>query len=418
MAGNLDPREVEKAKQGQKQDFPKGIPECGTDALRFGLCAYTSANRDINLDISRIDGYRKFCNKLWNATKFALMKLGDNYMPKATASTSAQTKTLPEKWILHRLNQAIIDTNAAMEEYNFMNATSAIYKFWLYELCDVYIEVIKPIVDSEDTSAAANALRESVRDTLYTCLDTALRFLHPYMPFVTEELWQRLGRRPNDAMSSIMIAAYPEEVKEWNHPEAEQQFEFCNQVVRTVRGLAADYGIKSGARGMYRCFVFFGLRSRIIVVFVKATSAESFTLLNSSALFISTLCFVKQLELSVLAAADAVPAGCAVIPVGEDCTIHLLVRGMVDIEAEVVKLQEKLAKSNTLLSSLKETMTMSDYEKKIKASVREQNDTKVRLKSLFGCEHCLILSHTQAKTMEAEIEALEKGIANFLKLKE
>lgn len=241
----MDPKEVVKAKEGQKRDFPKGIPECGADALRFSLCAYTAANRDINLDILRVEGYRKFGNKLWNATKFALMKLGDNFQPNPNPIASTAGLSLLERWVLHRLNEAIKDTNQGFEEYNFMNATSAVYKFWLNELCDVYIEAIKPIVDGQQSS---DDDKMSVRQTLYTCLDYGLKLLHPFMPFITEELYQRLPRRPSDTVPSIMITEYPQYSNNWNAPQEESRFESLNQVVRTCRSLITDYGLKSGAK--------------------------------------------------------------------------------------------------------------------------------------------------------------------------
>ena len=132
---NLDPREIEKAIAGQKKDFPLGIPECGTDALRFALCAYTSTGRDINLDILRVEGYRKFCNKLWNATRFALAKLDQSGLKQEDSFGSS----LPERWILSRLNYAVVTMNQAFAQRNFTLATTTIYNFWLYELCDVFI---------------------------------------------------------------------------------------------------------------------------------------------------------------------------------------------------------------------------------------------------------------------------------------
>ncbi|KAG9123570.1 hypothetical protein FRC07_014709, partial [Ceratobasidium sp. 392] len=202
--GNFDEREILKAQAGQKKDFPKGIPQCGTDALRFALCAYTSEGRDINLEILRVEGYRKFCNKLWNATKFAMLKLDDAFVPEASPKPTGR-ETIVEKWILHKLDIAAADTNKALEERNFMVATTAVYNLWLYELCDVFIEAMKPMTDE----GASADVRKSAQNTLYTCLDSGLWLLHPFMPFVTEELWQRLPRRPNDPTPSIMVSKYP-----------------------------------------------------------------------------------------------------------------------------------------------------------------------------------------------------------------
>lgn len=116
--GNLDPREIEKAKLGQKESYPNGIPQCGTDALRFALCAYTTGGRDINLDILRVDGYRKFCNKIYQATKFALMRLGDDYVPSATEGLSGK-ESLVEKWILHKLTVTSKIVNEALDKRDF-----------------------------------------------------------------------------------------------------------------------------------------------------------------------------------------------------------------------------------------------------------------------------------------------------------
>lgn len=157
--GNLDPKEVELAKKGQVKDFPKGIPQCGTDALRFALCNYTSGGnhyrlfyllhdillilgvfigRDINMDVSRIEGYRHFCNKLWNAVKFAMMKLGDDFVPNESC-VPTKNASLAERWILHRLNETVTKVNASLEERAFLPATNMIYSFWWGELCDVFI---------------------------------------------------------------------------------------------------------------------------------------------------------------------------------------------------------------------------------------------------------------------------------------
>jgi valyl-tRNA synthetase len=136
--GNLDKAEVVKAKAGQAKDFPIGIPECGTDALRFTLLAYMSFSRDINLDILRVDGYKKFCIKIWNASILTRMKLGNDFLPAKTQALSG-LESLADKWILHKLNRAILDTNLYLEQMNFMQATTAVYQFWWDELCDVYL---------------------------------------------------------------------------------------------------------------------------------------------------------------------------------------------------------------------------------------------------------------------------------------
>uniref|UniRef100_A0A0D3FCW3 valine--tRNA ligase n=1 Tax=Oryza barthii TaxID=65489 RepID=A0A0D3FCW3_9ORYZ len=208
--GYLDPNELNIASDGKKKDFPDGIAECGTDALRFALVSYTSQSDKINLDIKRVVGYRQWCNKLWNAIRFAMGKLGNHYTPPATISVT----TMPPicKWILSVLNKAIGKTVTSLEAYKSFDATSAIYSWWQYQLCDVFIEAIKPYFfnDSQELESA----RAASRDALRVCLDTGLRLLHPFMPYVTEELWQRLPQ-PKDSCrkDSIMVSEYPSLVK-------------------------------------------------------------------------------------------------------------------------------------------------------------------------------------------------------------
>ena len=136
LTGNLDLRELKKAMEGQKLSYPNGIPECGTDALRFALCAYTTGGRDINLDILRVEGYRKFCNKIYQATKFVLGRLGEDYVPPASASLSKDA-SLVEKWILHQLNETAKAVNNDLDARNFSDATTAIYNY-----CTLYVMFI------------------------------------------------------------------------------------------------------------------------------------------------------------------------------------------------------------------------------------------------------------------------------------
>lgn len=167
--GNLDAKEVAKAKEGQKADFPNGIEECGTDALRLALVSYTSQARDINLDIQRVVTYRHWCNKLWNAIRFAMLNLGEGFAPQEIEPT-----WWPSRWIRSRLNAAAGAVGEAMEAYDFAAAVTAIYRYWQYELCDVYIEVVKPALRGE---MAREGVQQEVQQMLWLCLETGLRCL-------------------------------------------------------------------------------------------------------------------------------------------------------------------------------------------------------------------------------------------------
>lgn len=164
--GNLDPKEINIAKEGQKAQFPNGIPECGTDALRFALCAYTSQGRDINLDVLRVQGYRFFCNKMWNATKFVLSNIPSDFKPRCQPFRLSGVESNMDRWLLSRLCSAVEMCQKAFESYDFPLATTALYNFWLYELCDIYLEHSKPIFYGSDELS-----KNTVRHTLYISLE-------------------------------------------------------------------------------------------------------------------------------------------------------------------------------------------------------------------------------------------------------
>lgn len=303
--GNLDVREIKKAEAGQKADFPKGIPECGTDALRFALCAYTTGGRDINLDILRVEGYRKFCNKLWNATRFALMKLGTDFKPFASAEPTGN-ESLADKWILSKLNKCAIETNKMLEERNFMMATNAVYQFWLYELCDVYIEVVKPICDADTTGDEAATTRKiTAQNTLYTCLEAGLKLMHPFMPYVTEELFQRLDRRPGHPEPTIVKAKFPVENKAYDFAEAAKEFDAVFETVKSIRSIATQLSQKKD-----------------IVADVQAKDVKLQKLFESEKNSIMTL--VKGVsQLSILDVEAEAPANSESGSAGENVTVYV-----------------------------------------------------------------------------------------------
>lgn len=164
----------------------------------------------INLDIQRVVGYRQWCNKLWNAVRFAMTKLGDNYTPPSKIDPNNMPFSC--QWILSVLNKATSKTISSLDSYEFSDASTAVYSWWQFQLCDIFIEVIKPYFFGDDASMAAS--KAHAQDTLWVCLDTGLRLLHPFMPFVTEELWQRLPSPKHcEREKSIMICEYPSVVE-------------------------------------------------------------------------------------------------------------------------------------------------------------------------------------------------------------
>jgi valyl-tRNA synthetase len=168
-AGNLEQAEIEKAKKYQKTAFPQGIPECSSDALRFTLISYTTGGGDINFDIKVMHAYRRFCNKIWQASKYVLGRLPEDFVPPVQLDFSQAS--LSEQWVLHRLNVATRGVNEALKAKEFSKCTQILHQFFYDELCDVFIENSKAILSEMPEE------QSSVFNTLYTCLDVSLRLL-------------------------------------------------------------------------------------------------------------------------------------------------------------------------------------------------------------------------------------------------
>jgi valyl-tRNA synthetase len=231
-----------------KKNFGKGIPAMGADALRFALAALNTSGRYIRLSIERVEGYRNFINKLWNASRFALMNL-DGYDPdrfEAQITTPAGRAALgmPERWILSRLQAVSQDVDAALEAFRFADAANAIYHFVWHELCDWYIELAKPHLHQQEgveLDAPRAARRHVVQGVLATALETTMRLLHPFAPYVTEEIWQKLPKPPQ-LPGSLMITVFPRADQAFVDKTAEAEMKLLQDVAVGCRMLKATYG--------------------------------------------------------------------------------------------------------------------------------------------------------------------------------
>jgi len=353
LNGNLNADEIQKAKEGQTKDFPNGISECGTDAMRFALCAYTSQGRDINLDINRVVSYRHFCNKLWNATKFALMNLGADYIPLPSAADTTGHEGTMEKWILSRLHSAIKDADQGWETLEFASCTTAIYNFWLYELCDVYLEAIKPAMRNKGSPE-----QKAAQHTLYTCFEFGLRLLHPLMPFISEELYQRLPRRPGDTVPSIMLSTYPktEHSKAWANESLEADVSLAQDTIRAARALRTENNLPLNAKPTY---------------FLELQTEELRNTFKNFVPIILTLSGAS--EINIIEANDKAPSGCAVNILNERVKLHIFLKGLIDPDAEIKKLEKKLKDTTSQLEGLDKRVKAPQYEEKVPAEVKKSN---------------------------------------------
>ncbi|HLG18283.1 MAG TPA: valine--tRNA ligase [Bdellovibrionota bacterium] len=217
---------------GQKMSKSKGnvvdpleiMDRYGTDAFRFALCAFAAQGRDIILSEKRIEGYRNFINKLWNAARFAM----GNWDGQKIAESAPKPATLPDQWIRHRLNEVIAEVRRGLDEYRFNESAEILYQFTWHEFCDWYLEMAKIHL----SDSAPKNVRSSTQESLFYVLDRMLRLLHPLIPFVTEEIWQQLPiSRPTP---SIMLAQYPRD-DEFRAPDSSQEFETLREAIVALR---------------------------------------------------------------------------------------------------------------------------------------------------------------------------------------
>lgn len=380
-AGNLPEKEIKRAKKNNELDFPSGIPECGSDALRFGLLAYTVQGRDINLDVNRVVGYRMFCNKLWNATRFALTFVSD-FQPTPTLLpelVSSGNMALRDRFMISRLMNVSDVVNSNIESYKFGDAQQAAYKYWMDDLCDVYLELIKPVIKDESEENKNN--RWAAQATLWLALEAGLRMLHPMMPFVSEELWQRLpgrGTLGETEPESIMVAKYPECVNEYIDNTAEESMTMTMNAIKACRSIRASYGIKP----------------KSLVHFYLKVSGNMETAVRSQSDDIMTLGKASKVDIN----AENVPESIGTLIVDEQCTIMMDVKGLIDYDVEINRLQKSLDKTLPSLQNVERAMAAEGYEDSVPQKIREENQE--RFQSL------------SAKKLE-----IEEAIANFERLK-
>merc|ERR1712203_159566 len=245
-----------------------------------------------------------------------------------------------DRWILSRLAVAVEELVKGFDEYNFPSATTALYNFWLYELCDVYLEVLKPVFQSGSADVILTA-----RNVLYFCLDAALRLISPFMPFISEELFQRLPRWSSKEPPSIMVTRLPDEkeMKEFRDSSTETEVAVVQRLVATVRSTRADYNIPNKTK------------TELFLQSFEPSLVATLTKLNGT---IGTLAYCQNVKVT-----ENPPSGCAILTVSDKVSVHLMLKGLIDPGKEVDKL-EKAA-------------LVKDYTSKVPEDVRKANEEKL-----------------------------------------
>jgi valyl-tRNA synthetase len=360
--GNLPQKEVARAKKNNETEFPDGIPECGSDALRFGLLAYTVQGRDINLDVKRVVGYRLFCNKLWNATKFALQFVAD-FQPTRTLLEdlmSSGKMAIRDKFMISRLAYGTETINHCFANYKFGDAQQTAYALFMDDLCDVYLELIKPIV--YDESDGNKDSRWAAQATLWISLETCFRLLHPMMPFVTEELWQRLPGRGTlgaDEPETIMLAPYPEMVESYRSLACEEMMANTMKIVKACRSLRSSYNIPNKVLTHF---------------YIKAAGAAK-DAAEQQTFDIQTL--GKASAVDINPEDSKVPGTIGTTIVDNELTVLMDVKGLVDYKVEISRLQKTHVANANLLTTLQKKMAVTGYEDKVPEELRKENTAKL-----------------------------------------
>ena len=315
----------------------------GTDALRFTLAALAAQGRDIRLSEERIEGYRNFANKLWNAARFVLTNL-DGYAPTRAPEVAP---SLPDRWIRSRLARTITAVKKGLRAYRFNDAAGALYQFLWHEFCDWYVECSKLTLHQSDDLRA----RALTQKTLVETLEVTLRLLHPFMPFITEEIWQRLPTGEK-APESIMIADFPRAPRRALDLAAEAEMERLMALVGAIRNIRGEMGIPP---------------LRPLRVFVRPSDRTQAAVLQASQPLVEAL---ARVELSVDPKATRPPASALALFSGMEC--YVLLEGVVDFEAEARRLEKELRKVEAALRFVEEKLSRDDFRSKAPTEVVER----------------------------------------------
>ena len=318
-SGMMQPHLAEKIARQTRKDFPDGIPAFGTDALRFTFAALATTGRDVKFDLGRIEGYRNFCNKLWNASRYVLI----NTEGQDCGQSGGEVRlSAADRWIRARLNATVATVTDALDGYRFDHAAQAIYGFVWNDFCDWYLELCKPVLTG---ASASEADKRGTRRTLVQTLETLLRLAHPIMPFITEEIWQKVAPLAGVQGDTIMLAAYPGSDAILDDPAAVAEMEWVMQFILGVRRIKGEMNIPP---------------SKPLPVLLANASAQDRAWLAASRPYLDFL--ARTESVTILEAGQESPES-AMALVGE-MQILIPMAGLIDKDAELKRLEKEIAR--------------------------------------------------------------------------
>ncbi|WP_028631507.1 valine--tRNA ligase [Pseudomonas parafulva] len=314
-SGMMQPKLAEKIAKQTKAEFPEGIASYGTDALRFTFCSLASTGRDIKFDMGRVEGYRNFCNKIWNAARYVLDKGED-----CGQNGEAYELSLADRWIISQLQRTEAEVTRQLEQFRFDLASQALYEFIWNQYCDWYLELSKPVL--WDENAPVERAR-GTRRTLVRVLEVALRLAHPFMPFITEEIWQRIAPLAGIEGKTIMLQPWPVAVEARIDAAAEGDIEWLKELMVGLRNIRAEMNIGPG---------------KPLPLFLKNANADDQRRLQENEALLKKLAKVESF--TVLGDADEAPLSATAL-VG-DLQVLVPMAGLIDKDAELARLNKEI----------------------------------------------------------------------------
>jgi valyl-tRNA synthetase len=351
-AGLMQPQMAKKIEQATRRDFPGGIPAFGTDALRFTFASLATQGRDIKFDLGRIDGYRNFCNKLWNAARYVLM----NTEGKDCGLAGQLELSAADRWIVSRLQEVATEVETAFVDYRFDLAAQAIYGFTWNEYCDWYLELSKIVLT--DANASAEAQR-GTRRTLVQVLETVLRLLHPIVPFITEEIWQRIAPLAGKRGATIMLEPYPKADANAIDRTAVDELRWVMQVITGIRNIRGEMDISP---------------AKLLPVLIQDGDAEEEARLLRYRPLIAGL--ARTESLTWLKRGETAPESATALVGGMKVLIPL--GAFIDKQAELGRLKKEIEKFEKELGKARGKLANADFVARAPAQVVEQEKARVQ----------------------------------------
>lgn len=352
--GNMmQPKLAAKIEKDTRKVFANGIEAHGTDALRFTLAAMASTGRDINWDMNRLEGYRNFCNKLWNASRYVLMNTEEQDC--GFANDAQKEYSLADRWILGQYEATVKTYTEHLDNYRFDLAANTLYEFTWNQFCDWYLELTKPVLFK-----GSEAQQRGTRNTLITVLESLLRLMHPMMPYITETIWQRVAPLAGleTAGTSIMVQGFPVYNEASVDAKAMEDLEWVKQFILAIRNIRGEMDISP---------------SKPLSVLLANASSEDVRRIEENKSFLASL--AKLEEFTMLENKDDAPA-CATSYVG-NLEIMIPMAGLIDVEAELARINKQLEKAEKGLAQVQNKLANEKFVNNAPEAVLAKENAKL-----------------------------------------